>query len=79
MENNKKWLTIGVVGIVVVGTLLWFISKQGGEKIVTPPEDSVACTQDVKLCPDGSYVQRVPPTCQFEACSNAPIDSGIKG
>ncbi len=28
----------------------------------------IACTQDAKLCPDGSYVSRVPPTCDFAPC-----------
>lgn len=27
------------------------------------------CTQDVKQCPDGSYVSRQPPTCVFAPCS----------
>ncbi|MEQ1739088.1 MAG: hypothetical protein ABL884_04195 [Methyloglobulus sp.] len=26
------------------------------------------CTQDVKLCPDGSYVSRVGPSCSFAPC-----------
>jgi hypothetical protein len=28
----------------------------------------VACTQDAKQCPDGSFVGRVPPTCEFAPC-----------
>ncbi len=28
----------------------------------------VACTQEAKLCPDGSYVERVPPNCGFAPC-----------
>ncbi|TRW90713.1 hypothetical protein EKO24_019010 [Candidatus Methylobacter oryzae] len=28
----------------------------------------VYCTQDAKLCPDGSYVGRVPPSCSFAPC-----------
>lgn len=28
----------------------------------------VACTQDAKLCPDGSYVGRVAPNCEFATC-----------
>jgi len=28
-----------------------------------------ACTLDTKMCPDGSYVGRVAPNCQFAACS----------
>ncbi|MBI4092305.1 MAG: hypothetical protein HY420_00075 [Candidatus Kerfeldbacteria bacterium] len=31
-------------------------------------ENTVACTQDAKLCPDGSYVGRVAPNCEFAAC-----------
>lgn len=30
--------------------------------------DVTYCTQDVKLCPDGSYVGRVPPSCEFAPC-----------
>lgn len=28
----------------------------------------VACTMDAKLCPDGSSVGRIPPSCEFAAC-----------
>lgn len=28
----------------------------------------VACTLDAKICPDGSYVSRVGPDCEFEEC-----------
>jgi len=31
-------------------------------------EEAVSCIQDVKECPDGSYVGRVPPTCEFKEC-----------
>jgi hypothetical protein len=35
---------------------------------------NVACTMDAKQCPDGSYVGRTGPSCQFESCS-APIST----
>ena len=35
--------------------------KQGGG-------DMVACTQDAKRCPDGSYVGRTGPKCEFTPC-----------
>jgi len=39
-----------------------------GEPVV-PPEDQIRCTQEVKECPDGSYVGRDPDNnCQFETC-----------
>jgi hypothetical protein len=31
-------------------------------------KEYVACTMDAKVCPDGSYVGRVGPTCEFAAC-----------
>ena len=31
------------------------------------------CTMDTKICPDGSYVSRIPPSCEFADC---PIISG---
>tara|TARA_B100000745_G_scaffold290251_1_gene229027 strand:- start:196 stop:648 length:453 start_codon:yes stop_codon:yes gene_type:complete len=36
---------------------------------VTPPAtDIVACTQEAKICPDGSAVGRTGPDCAFAAC-----------
>ena len=41
----------------------------------TPPvassTDPVACTMEAKLCPDGSYVGRSGPNCEFAACPTA--------
>lgn len=33
-----------------------------------PQGPGTVCQQDAKLCPDGSYVGRVGPSCQFAAC-----------
>jgi len=30
----------------------------------------VACTMDAKMCPDGSYVGRIGPNCEFAKCPN---------
>jgi len=35
-----------------------------------PYPSPVACTQDAKHCPDGSYVSRTGPKCEFAACPN---------
>jgi hypothetical protein len=34
----------------------------------TIDEDVVRCPADVKKCPDGSYVSRIPPNCTFALC-----------
>ena len=31
-------------------------------------DDNIYCTQDAKLCPDGSYVGRTGPNCEFALC-----------
>lgn len=31
-------------------------------------DSEVACATDVRSCSDGSYVQRVPPNCEFSDC-----------
>ncbi|MFA6006194.1 MAG: Gmad2 immunoglobulin-like domain-containing protein [Candidatus Paceibacterota bacterium] len=47
----------------------------------TVPPGPVACTMEAKLCPDGSYVARTGPNCEFTKCppAPAPITSGIQG
>jgi len=38
-------------------------------KISASAPEPVFCTQEAKLCPDGSYVGRVAPDCEFAPCS----------
>lgn len=38
----------------------------------------VFCTQDVKQCPDGSYVSRTGPNCEFKSCPSGVDTSGWK-
>lgn len=42
--------------------------RSDGKTFTEDITDDVFCIADVKECPDGSYVQRVPPTCEFENC-----------
>ncbi|MCB9815549.1 hypothetical protein H6785_03175 [Candidatus Nomurabacteria bacterium] len=42
---------------------------ENGGKPTPSPEQPVACTMDAKMCPDGSYVGRVAPNCEFAECS----------
>jgi len=40
----------------------------------------VACSMIAKLCPDGSYVSRTGPNCEFAPCPDAPqTNSGVEG
>lgn len=44
--------------------------KQPADKPTTP--EPVFCTMDAKLCPDGSYVGRTGPNCEFTPCPTSP-------
>jgi hypothetical protein len=35
---------------------------------ITPERQGRVCAQDMKRCPDGSLVKRIPPNCEFAAC-----------
>lgn len=48
-----------------------FVETVPPDSLVTekPTGDSdVVCTMDVKQCPDGTYVGRIPPDCEFAPC-----------
>lgn len=42
----------------------------GCDKPVVTPNPPVACTMEAMLCPDGSYVGRTGPKCEFSTCPN---------
>lgn len=39
-----------------------------GTYFIANRNTQVACTEDARLCPDGSYVARIPPKCDFAPC-----------
>jgi hypothetical protein len=54
----------GLVGWFVLGAIIIVI----GVLILSGNGQFTGCREDAKLCPDGSYVGRVPPDCNFEPC-----------
>ncbi len=69
------------VGIVQTGAV-FNLTRQAIKKetcSVSANPSPVACTQEAKLCPNGSYVSRTGPNCSFAVCpsvvatSSAPI------
>lgn len=70
MTNSKALFLIALVLILasIVGYGIW-----RDKKITTIPEkDQVVCTMEARLCPDGSYVGRSGPKCEFTACPSIP-------
>ena len=43
-------------------------AKNANTQPSTPEPEPVFCTQEAKQCPDGSYVGRTGPNCEFTAC-----------
>lgn len=77
--TTKTVLWIIVILVVAIGAYAIF---GGGDEAVSEDVDlnnggnSVVCTMDAKLCPDGSYVGRVGPNCEFAACPGAGTGTG---
>lgn len=70
VKNMQKQKGVSIlVGIIIiaVATIILF----GGVftyQYYYSAQKQVACTQEAKLCPDGSYVSRSGPDCQFAEC-----------
>ena len=52
------------------GTLVLLLVVFGAILFISPSksQEQVFCTMEAKLCPDGSYVGRTGPNCEFRAC-----------
>lgn len=59
-----------LVGLLIMGAAGYYLGRMGSNSGEYLPSDPgmVACTEDAMICPDGSAVGRVPPTCEFAAC-----------
>ncbi len=72
MSTSKIALIITAL-LVVVGGVVYsvktFMSPAAPEGLEAP--GMVACTMEAKQCPDGSYVGRGGPKCEFAPCLGA--------
>jgi hypothetical protein len=67
-----KTYTISAIILVIILALGGWVYMKNNERPTSIPgrnDDSVLCTADVKECPDGSFVSRIPPSCAFAECS----------
>lgn len=82
MKNLPAFIAVLIVGVIVAVA----ISFTRGISVTTnvpnqPDDEQVFCTMDAMMCPDGSYVGRTGPNCQFvcpatatsTATSTAPL------
>lgn len=65
MINSKVFVVIFVVIVFVFGGLLYIYNPEPVEYRNPNEQEEVACTMEAMLCPDGSYVGRTGPNCEF--------------
>lgn len=68
------FVTIGFIALAGIGIFVW--QQRSAEP--APPEspEQTYCTMEAKLCPDGSYVGRSGPNCEFAACPSVSSNEG---
>lgn len=63
------YLILGLAAVAIIATAVVYTAQRFGQQSAPASDTSeVACTADAKQCPDGSYVSRVPPRCEFAEC-----------
>lgn len=72
--KQKGFVSVGLIVaiLIVLGIIGYGLSQKAHVPTPEPGPGPVACTQEAKLCPDGSYVGRVGPNCEFAACPPVP-------
>jgi hypothetical protein len=60
---SKKLLRLSLISIAILSSC----SKPTIQPVPKPPQ-AQACTEEAKICPDGSAVGRTSPNCEFAPC-----------
>lgn len=66
-------LMMGILGGAFAAGLIWYAFLLHERHLEVPVP--IACTDEAKVCPDGSTVGRVAPSCEFAACPPAASSS----
>ena len=76
IKNNQKPARNQISGSAPVENLsfqdLEILSLAETQSSPSATGEGIACPADVKQCPDGTYVGRVPPDCSFQPCPMPP-------
>ncbi len=71
---QKIWLAVFVVFLALTGGAIAY-TQMGKNAPDNSGGDGVVCTMDAKMCPDGTYVGRTGPKCEFAACPSVEATS----
>jgi hypothetical protein len=73
-QKIKIEIAVGLIAAVAlaIGLFVWQESREikyaNPSVVVTKKSNPTFCTQEAKLCADGSYVSRTEPNCEFAVC-----------
>lgn len=83
--RNSTIVAVLVVLFLILGGWYWW-SMNGGPAMpgvtpaaTVPAEEGVFCTMDAMQCPDGSWVGRTGPNCEFVCPTSAQQSVRIQG
>ncbi len=65
--KNLNFVFIFILIVAAVGFVAVFLINQNEQA-----PNGIACTMDAMICPDGTAVGRVGPSCEFAPCPTAP-------
>lgn len=69
---KTKIMTILIIAALSIGGYMYFKKTPAVNPVIPGRnDDSTFCTADAKQCPDGSYVSRTGPNCEFTECPKA--------
>ena len=71
---KTKIIVSSVLVFLVLAGLILALKRE--KKVAIENPDNVVCTMDAKMCPDGSYVGRSGPNCEFKACPVSNVKVG---
>ena len=72
MLNNKIFILVFVTAVFILGALMYIYNPVPAEYKNPNEKEPTACTMEARLCPDGSYVGRTGPNCEFTPCPIPP-------
>lgn len=77
-KDTLKTISIIIVLVIVGIAVFVFVRASLIDTGDSAAPNQVACTMEAKLCPDGSYVGRTGPNCEFAACpAGSPTSATI--
>lgn len=77
MIKNPIFVIIFIVAVFILGGLLYIYNPDPVEYKNPNEPEQVVCTMEAMLCPDGSYVGRIGPNCEFAPCPSIDNQSEI--